>query len=87
MNSIVAVHGVNGDRTGSWASNNGEASQNKLWLKDTLAAHIPNARIMTFGYDSGATTAGDLISAAGLQKTALELLNALRAKRRDNVSQ
>ncbi|KAF8249829.1 hypothetical protein K440DRAFT_188013 [Wilcoxina mikolae CBS 423.85] len=77
---IVAIHGVNGHRTKSWSPENGETSQ-KTWLEDILAARIPSARIMTFGYDSGATTAGDLLSSSGLRKVAIELLNALCGKR------
>jgi len=81
----VAVHGINGHRTKSWAPGNVETSQ-KTWLEDIVAAHIPKARVMTYGYDSGATTAGDLMSASGLRKVAFELLNALCAKRAGKVA-
>ncbi|KAF8526899.1 hypothetical protein BU17DRAFT_39960, partial [Hysterangium stoloniferum] len=47
--SIVAIHGLDGDRESSWKANNG-----KLWLKDPdmLPAQIKNARILTYGYDA-----------------------------------
>ncbi|KAF8544887.1 hypothetical protein BDD12DRAFT_800863 [Trichophaea hybrida] len=84
--SIVAIHGVNGHRTKSWSPENGETSQ-KTWLEDILAVRIPSARIMTFGYDSSATTAGDLLSSSGLRKVAIELLNALCGKRTGKVTE
>ncbi|KAI9863600.1 MAG: hypothetical protein M1813_003623 [Trichoglossum hirsutum] len=44
---IVAVHGLGGDAYGTWTHENG-----KLWLRDFLASQIPEARILTYGYDS-----------------------------------
>lgn len=41
--NVVAVHGLQGDRT---------HESDSLWLRDFLPTDIPNARIMTFGYDS-----------------------------------
>ncbi len=45
--SIVAVHGLNGHREKTWTASNG-----LLWLRDLLPTKIPNARIMTWGYDA-----------------------------------
>ncbi|KAK7402702.1 hypothetical protein QQX98_011566, partial [Neonectria punicea] len=44
---IVALHGLSGDAFKTWTD-----EDDHLWLRDSLPEHIPNARIMTFGYDS-----------------------------------
>ena len=46
--SVVAVHGLGGHAMATWT----HESTGKLWLRDFLPHTIPNARIMTFGYDS-----------------------------------
>ena len=70
---VVAVHGLQGDAYKTWEHDNGS-----LWLRDFLPADIPNARIMTFGYDS---TVAFSKSVAKIEDKALELLNHLSAKR------
>ena len=58
--SIVAVHGLGGDWEGTWTDENG-----KLWLRDFLPFQLPNARTMSYGYNSeavfskGVTDIGD----------------------------
>ncbi|PVF91312.1 hypothetical protein CPB86DRAFT_820593, partial [Serendipita vermifera] len=44
---IVAIHGLDGHRERSWTAANGT-----MWLRDLLPLDIPNARILTYGYDS-----------------------------------
>ncbi|KAL9046503.1 MAG: hypothetical protein Q9214_000672 [Letrouitia sp. 1 TL-2023] len=44
---IFAIHGLNGHREKTWTAKNGI-----LWLRDLLPRVIPNARIITYGYDS-----------------------------------
>jgi len=46
--SIVAVTGLGGHGFGSWKERGGEF----MWLRDALPHDFPNARILTFGYDS-----------------------------------
>ena len=48
--SIVAVHGLNGDPINTWTSR----KTNAFWLKDFLPRDVPNARVMTFGYNADA---------------------------------
>jgi hypothetical protein len=45
--SIVAVHGLGGHWARTWEDENG-----KLWLRDFLMSQLPNARIMSYGYNS-----------------------------------
>lgn len=47
---IVAVHGLYGDPKSTWTS----PQTNAFWLKDFLPQDVPNARVMTFGYNTDA---------------------------------
>jgi lysophospholipase L1-like esterase len=46
----VAVHGLGGDSIETWTHPKSHA----FWLKDFLPQQIPDARIMTFGYNAAA---------------------------------
>jgi len=46
IRSIVAVHGLNGHPKKTWTANNVN------WLRDFLPPDIPNARILSWGYDA-----------------------------------
>lgn len=48
--SIVAVHGLGGGPVETWT----HPDTGKFWLKDFLPKKLPQARIMTFGYDAAA---------------------------------
>ena len=48
---MVAVHGVNGDRLGSWTSNS-PSGPKVVWLNELLLRRSPNPRVMTFGYNA-----------------------------------
>jgi len=47
---IVAVHGLDGDATGTWTSQ----TNNVCWLRDEamLPKYIPEARVLTWGYNA-----------------------------------
>lgn len=75
---VVAVHGLQGDAFKTWEHENGS-----MWLQDFLPADIPDARIMTFGYDS---TVAFSRSVAKIEDKALELLNHLSAERFSTAS-
>lgn len=48
---IVAIHGLNGHYVNTWTARPGEGSQVN-WLQDLLPKQVPNARIMSFSYNS-----------------------------------
>jgi len=64
--SIVLGHGLDGDATKSWT----HSRTKKCWPKDFLPRDVPDARILTFGYNAvsafGSTTAGIVDHANGL---------------------
>ncbi|KAF8536785.1 hypothetical protein BDD12DRAFT_849502, partial [Trichophaea hybrida] len=50
---IVAVHGLKGDAYKTWTVPATEQRKKEVfWLRDLLPAEVPNARILTYGYDS-----------------------------------
>ncbi|KAH0558618.1 hypothetical protein GP486_004729 [Trichoglossum hirsutum] len=75
---IVAIHGLNGDPEKTWIAKN---SVN--WLRDPnmLAAVIPNARIMSWGYDANTHSTKEL-SAMYLYGHAQKLVSDLGLLRR-----
>ncbi|KAK3298742.1 peptidase S8/S53 domain-containing protein [Chaetomium fimeti] len=48
---VVAIHGLNGDYLKSWTHRVSGA----MWLKEFLPSSFPNARVMSFGWDSRIT--------------------------------
>ena len=48
-----------------------------MWLQDLLPKHMPNARIMTFRYNSDSTGENNLLSPQGLAEAAADLLSRL----------
>ncbi|CZR66344.1 uncharacterized protein PAC_16245 [Phialocephala subalpina] len=47
INSIIAVHGLGGNWKQTWTDEN-----KALWLRDILPLQLPEARIMSYGYNS-----------------------------------
>jgi hypothetical protein len=45
--SIIAIHGFDGHRIRSWTGQNGT-----LWLRYFLPGVVPEARVLTYGYNS-----------------------------------
>jgi hypothetical protein len=72
--SIIAIHGLGGDAYGTWAHDNG-----KLWLRDFLPSQIPEARILTYGYDSEVAFSK---SSAEVDDFARDLLQRLKSVRK-----
>jgi len=73
---IVIVHGLNGDAVKSWTDSTTKA----FWPKDFLPYDVPEARVLTFGYNAdvafGNTTA-DIVDHAK------DLLGSLIDKREE----
>lgn len=77
LHSIVAIHGLNGDPKDTWTDD----KSNVFWLKDFLPHDVPNARVMTFGYDADATFGK---TTAGISELAQILLSSLVDRREEN---
>lgn len=71
--SIIAIHGLNGHREKTWTADN-----KVNWLCDAnmLSAFIPNARIMSWGYDADTHSTKEL-SAMYLYDHAQKLVSDL----------
>jgi hypothetical protein len=72
----VAVHGLGGDAITTWTHPKSKA----FWLKDFLPQQIPDARIMTFGYNADAAFGQ---STAEVIDHAKSLLSSLVDKREE----
>ncbi|KAF2494496.1 hypothetical protein BU16DRAFT_463425, partial [Lophium mytilinum] len=49
---IVFVHGLTGNRRSTWTYRPGVSGEECFWPRDILPKDIPEARIMTWGYDA-----------------------------------
>ena len=53
VHSVVAITGLGGHAFGSWLGRTTKPPIDRpMWLRDFLPQRFPNARIMTYGYDS-----------------------------------
>ncbi|KAG0648829.1 hypothetical protein D0Z07_4939, partial [Hyphodiscus hymeniophilus] len=76
LDSIVAVHGLNGDPYRTWTTKSGIC-----WLKDLLPANLKNARVLTFGYNANATSFLGSTSSDRILQHAQTLVAQLNADR------
>ncbi|RDW70414.1 hypothetical protein BP5796_08811 [Coleophoma crateriformis] len=74
---VVALHGLNGHYQRTWTAKTSDGTKVN-WLKDLLPAQIPNARVLSFGYDSAVQFSK---SVSGISDFAEQLLNELLAQR------
>lgn len=72
----MAVHGLDGDPVKTWTHPKSKA----FWLRDFLPQQIPDARIMTFGYNA---TAAFGQSTSDVIDHAKSLLSSLVDKREE----
>ena len=70
------LHGLGGDAIDTWT----HPKSKKFWLKDFLPQQIPDARIMTFGYNAAAAFGQ---STAEVIDYAKSLLSSLVDKREE----
>lgn len=80
MKSVVAVHGIYGDRENTWMSDESGDRPRESWLRQ-IHEDNPSSRIMTFGYDA-IHTEGGLYTMGRIRDKALQLLDALVKLRR-----
>lgn len=77
--SIVAVHGLNGNAMMTWTSRVG----NICWLNhpEFLSKYIPNARILAWGYNANVSSITGPTSSNRLLQHAQTLVHQLEADR------
>lgn len=75
---FVALHGLNGHYSNTWTATSPVDGRQVNWLKDLLPGVLPNARVMSFGYNSIVQFSK---GTAGISEFAEQLLEALMAWR------
>ncbi|KAI9777234.1 MAG: hypothetical protein M1839_008964 [Geoglossum umbratile] len=78
---IVAIHGLTGHYRNTWRAKSDSGKEHN-WLKDFLPQEIPNARIMSFGYNSAVQFSK---SVADIETFADGLVEDLMSWRRSSV--
>jgi hypothetical protein len=79
---LVFVHGLSGDRERTWAS----PVKTKCWPRDLLPEQIPQARVLTFGYDAYVTRLGR-VSRNRIRDHARDLITSLASVRTTEAEQ
>ena len=75
--SIVFIHGLLGDREETWTAKNAACP----WPQSLLPSKVPNARILTFGYDAYVARRQDLVSRNTIGNHAMNLLSSIATYR------
>jgi hypothetical protein len=78
----VFVHGITGHRDYTWSTAKGE----KPWPETLLPRTLPEARLLSFGYDATVVGLGSNISSNRLGDHAKNLLAALATRRNEDNS-
>ena len=74
--SLVFIHGITGHREHTWA-----APGSRPWPEKLLPTKVPQARILSFGYDAGVIGWRSRLSGNRVGDHAKNLLSALAAHR------
>ena len=75
--SICFVHGIRGHPINTWKSKHAAGH----WLENLLPQRIPDARILTYGYDANVVELGGLVSNNRMDNYARNLLSILASYR------
>jgi len=78
---LVFVHGLTGHREKTWTA---DGTSGGPWPRTLLPRKIPNARILTFGYDARVTDLRGVVSNNRVGNHARNLLAALATHREDD---
>ncbi|KAL2800599.1 hypothetical protein BJX66DRAFT_332162 [Aspergillus keveii] len=70
---IIFIHGLTGDRHKTWTA----PGTTTPWPESLLPATIPNARVLTFGYDAYVTDWLNVVSISRVGNHAMNLITAL----------
>ncbi|KAI4932682.1 hypothetical protein J4E85_003080 [Alternaria conjuncta] len=83
---IVFIHGLGGDRTGTWTERTADDKQNPcFWPRDLLPIDLPDARIITWGYAAATIKPLGVVSIANPTQHAEKLCSELASLRVDVV--
>ncbi|CCA66627.1 related to tetratricopeptide repeat domain protein-Neosartorya fischeri [Serendipita indica DSM 11827] len=74
---IVAIHGLQGHRESTWTTEKGVC-----WLRDFLPFDLPNARVLTYGYDAD-TRSRECVSTQTMRRHAETFAQALLRNRKE----
>jgi hypothetical protein len=78
--SIIFIHGLTGDREKTWTVKNAAAS----WPQSLLPSKIPNARVLTFGYDAYVVDWQGVVSENKIGNHAMNLLSSVAGYREED---
>ena len=82
---IVFVHGLTGDAAHTWTHE--DSKTRKPWPAELLSGDLPDARIMSFGYDADVVNAWSPASQNRIGNHALDLLGGLTRERAKDGSE
>jgi hypothetical protein len=78
LNSIVVIHGINGERDMPWRN---QGAGDSSWMR---YRHWEGKRVMSFGYDVRRILAGRQTREV-IRKQALQLLDDLMSERKNDI--
>jgi hypothetical protein len=78
--SLIFVHGLTGDREKTWTAKD----VTEPWPKTLLPSKVPNARILTFGYDAYISDWRGMVSKNRIGNHAMNLLSSVASYREED---